>query len=87
MFYKRCYVWFNELQGWHVQIGYEILDTYKTIGGAKAWKLKNGDFHNENGPAIEFPGGTKVWKINNKLLATVPESKRFPLGVSSKNHT
>ena len=34
--YKGFNIWFNDLQGWHIQSGYEILDTYKTLGAAKS---------------------------------------------------
>jgi len=34
--YNGFHVWFDELQGWHVQNGYEIIGTYKTAGGAKS---------------------------------------------------
>ena len=27
----------------------------------------NGNIHREDGPAIEYINGTKVWRINNKL--------------------
>ena len=36
MHYKGFYVWFNNQQNkWLVQVGYELLGAYKTIGGAK----------------------------------------------------
>lgn len=34
--------------------------------GEKHWLL-NGNFHREDGPAIERPNGTKLWFLNNKL--------------------
>ena|SRR5271165_536452 len=33
--------------------------------GDKRWKL-NGKLHNQNGPAIEFADGTKVWYLDDK---------------------
>ena len=37
MTYKGFYVWFNGLQGWHVQKGYAVLYTGPTIKAAKQW--------------------------------------------------
>jgi len=34
--------------------------------GHKEWKLPNGDYHREDGPAIEFVNGSKAWWINGK---------------------
>jgi hypothetical protein len=39
------------------------LTTYKN--GYKVWKLPSGDFHKEDGPAIEYIGGDKLWYIND----------------------
>ena len=33
--------------------------------GTKVWCL-NGQFHREDGPAIEHPDGTKVWCLNGQ---------------------
>ena len=33
----------------------------------KAW-YKNGKFHRENGPAIEYSNGNKYWYLNGTLL-------------------
>ena len=33
--------------------------------GNKRWLLPNGDLHREDGPAIEFYDGDKVWFLNN----------------------
>ena len=38
------------------------LTTYKN--GDKVWKIYDGDLHREDGPAIEFPSGIKIWYIN-----------------------
>jgi len=34
--------------------------------GTKEWKLPSGDFHKEDGPALEYASGTKLWWINGK---------------------
>ena len=31
-----------------------------------AWLNKSGQLHREDGPAFEWPDGTKVWYINGK---------------------
>ena len=33
-------------------------------GGDKYWRLPNGKRHREDGPAVEYIGGTKSWWIN-----------------------
>jgi hypothetical protein len=38
------------------------LTTYDN--GDKVWKLPNGNLHREDGPAIEFLSGFKIWWIN-----------------------
>jgi hypothetical protein len=35
--------------------------------GNKEWMNEKGEYHREDGPAIEWPGGNKYWYINNKL--------------------
>ena len=35
--------------------------------GTKIWRLPNGDYHREDGPAIEYSDGSKSWFINGKL--------------------
>ena len=32
--------------------------------GTKRWRLPNGDLHREDGPAIEWCNGDKIWFIN-----------------------
>jgi hypothetical protein len=32
--------------------------------GDKVWKLPSGYFHREDGPALEYASGTKLWWIN-----------------------
>ena len=34
--------------------------------GTKLWCNEHGRFHREDGPAIEFPNGHKVWYINGE---------------------
>ena len=34
--------------------------------GDKVWRLKNGQYHREDGPAIEYADGTKFWFLNGK---------------------
>ena len=34
--------------------------------GTKRWTL-NGEYHREDGPAIEWPDGSKHWYLNGKL--------------------
>ena len=38
--------------------------------GIKVWRLKNGQFHRENGPAYESATGAKYWYLNGKLHRT-----------------
>jgi len=33
----------------------------------KTWRLPNGDYHREDGPAVEWSGGDKYWYINGKF--------------------
>ena len=33
--------------------------------GTKYWFL-NGEYHREDGPAIEYPDGTKEWRLNGE---------------------
>jgi len=34
--------------------------------GNKNWRLPNGNFHKEDGPAVEYSNGDKSWYINGK---------------------
>jgi hypothetical protein len=36
-------------------------------GGNKYWYNDDGQLHREDGPAMEFANGNKVWKTNGKL--------------------
>jgi hypothetical protein len=33
--------------------------------GTKEWKLPSGDFHKEDGPALEYKDGAKFWYLND----------------------
>ena len=35
--------------------------------GTKRWFL-NGKYHREDGPAVEYPSGYKVWWLNDKAV-------------------
>ena len=35
--------------------------------GTKEWRLKNGQYHREDGPAIEYANGDKRWYLNGQL--------------------
>ena len=49
-----------------VTIGEGYNDVYELWGPATIY-LKNGKRHREDGPAIEYANGNKVWYINDKL--------------------
>jgi hypothetical protein len=34
--------------------------------GIKIWRLPNGDYHREDGPAIEYVNGSRHWYIDGK---------------------
>ena len=34
--------------------------------GNKEWRNKNNNLHREDGPAVEYSSGTKVWYFNGK---------------------
>ena len=36
-----------------------------SLDGSKYWRL-NGQYHREDGPAIEYPNGSKYWCLNGK---------------------
>lgn len=38
--------------------------------GNKIWKNKKSELHREDGPAVEFSNGTKMWIINNEFHRT-----------------
>ena len=35
--------------------------------GTKQWRLPNGHYHREDGPAVEYKNGGEYWYLNNKL--------------------
>jgi hypothetical protein len=35
--------------------------------GTKRWRLKNGEYHREDGPALECADGYKSWWINGEV--------------------
>ena len=37
--------------------------------GTKTWTL-NGNLHREDGPAVEYVSGDKVWYLNGKCIQT-----------------
>ena len=39
---------------------------YVDSNGTKRWTL-NGEYHREDGPAIEWPDGSKHWYLNDKF--------------------
>jgi hypothetical protein len=46
-----------------------VMESVMTVDwlGRKVWKNSKGDYHREDGPAIECPDGTIGWYINGKL--------------------
>ena len=38
-----------------------------SLDGSKYWRL-NGQYHREDGPAIEYPNGRKYWFLNGKQV-------------------
>jgi hypothetical protein len=45
--------------------------------GDKVWKLPNGNLHREDGPAIEFLSGFKIWWINGKQYTEKEYKKKM----------
>ena len=39
----------------------------KYLLGVKEWRI-NGKLHREDGPAVEYPDGTKLWYYNDKWI-------------------
>lgn len=48
-------------------------EMHKSPGGTRRWMLKNGDFHREDGPAIERSDGKKFWWLHGILYYTPQE--------------
>ena len=44
--------------------------------GTKIWRL-NGKLHREDGPACEYPDGTKYWFLNDKPLTEKEHAERM----------
>jgi hypothetical protein len=42
------------------------MNPFINIHGTKYWRNDNGDFHREDGPAIEWTNGDKEWYIDGK---------------------
>jgi len=42
--------------------------TMTVISAGKVWKLPNGKYHREDGPAIVFADSAKDWYINGKFI-------------------
>ena len=38
----------------------------KIIYGDKVWSNEKGQYHREDGPALEYNNGTKYWIVNDK---------------------
>jgi hypothetical protein len=47
--------------------------------GNKRWFL-NGEYHREDGPAVEFHDGSKFWYLNNKLHREDGPAIEYPDG-------
>lgn len=39
----------------------------ETVEKTKMW-IKDGLLHRENGPAVEYPNGSKIWYLNGKVI-------------------
>jgi len=51
----------DQERNWYILKGYEIIE-YPEL---RFWRL-NGKLHREDGPAVEYPSGTKCWYLNGK---------------------
>jgi len=45
--------------------------------GIKIWKLPNGDYHREDGPAIEYSGGDKSWYLNGENYTKIKYNQKM----------
>ena len=52
---------------------------YVDSNGTKRWTL-NGEYHREDGPAIEYPNGEKHWYLNGKLHREDGPAVELPSG-------
>ena len=48
--------------------------------GIKKWYNKDGKLHRADGPAIEYPSGSKEWYLNGKLHRTDGPAAEYPNG-------
>ena len=39
-----------------------------THNGYKFWELPNGELHRTDGPAVEYPSGSKAWFLHDQHL-------------------
>jgi hypothetical protein len=47
----------------------EICDGIDSVGLICVRYYKNGELHNENGPALEYPDGATRWILNGKYTS------------------
>lgn len=52
------------------------LSIYTDSSGA-IFHYKNGEYHREDGPAIEYPDGTQIWCYDGNILAGITNQKQF----------
>ena len=57
--------------------GGQILKAQNWGTGDKVWYL-NGNFHREDGPAIEWANGDKSWYLNGEWLSEAEFNQRKP---------
>ena len=50
------------------------------LNGTKEWRL-NGEFHREDGPAVEWLDGSKFWYINGKRHRENGPAIEWPIGL------
>ena len=56
-----------------------MLDTNSNIApdGLKEWRNARGKLHREEGPAVEYPDGSKEWWVDGATARTAPRSSRL----------
>lgn len=66
----------------------ETSTLFITPDGYKRWKLKNGDYHRENGPAIENAGDAFLqWVLfNNTIFDYIKDDGSFCFYNVATNH-
>ena len=57
--------------------GGQVLRADKWGSGDKRWYL-NGNYHREDGPAVEYPNGYKEWYLNGKCLTEAQFNQQKP---------